>query len=295
MIRVFCSLSRRPVSERGRSARLAALLGVALLWGGLTLLGGGVTLLATPAHADPSLLSDHCERPVRFGYLPGRAPYQDTTPDGHADGLDIRAGGAALDAIGCQVEYVPVGWPRGWTQLERGVIDMLAGASYSEDRSAVAIFSAPYRREVYALYVRRGLVGAYPLAGLSDIVASGFRLALNDDALYGPAVSALLEDPGFRRQVTMVKGEEQPELLSIGRVDGYLLDINVADAYNSKVPVTDRLDRHPAVTIDNGPIHFMFSRATVPQQMVDRINAALVKGGEALGEQGRAVPYAWVR
>lgn len=219
---------------------------------------------------------EQCLRPVRVGYLPGRPPYQMVSQDGDVGGLDLDAARDLLRAVGCQAEFVAVGWPRALPLLERGVIDVLPGASYSPERAAYALFSTPYRQERFALYVRLGQTGAFPLTALADVGPQQFHLALNADALYGPEVAALLADPLFRGQVTLIKGVEQPSLVSIGRVDGYLLDTGTASSYNGSVPRADQLERHPAVTIDNGPVHFLFSRLTVPDLLVDRINQRIV-------------------
>lgn len=215
---------------------------------------------------------DACLRPLRVGYLPGRAPYQSVSADGVVSGFDIETARDVVQAAGCQPEFVAVGWPRALLLLERGVIDALPGASFSAERATYALFSAPYRREEFALYVRAGGVEAFPLTSLRDVGPMRFRLALNSDALYGPEVADLLTLPDFRRQVVQVRGVEQPALVSIGRVDGYLLDTGTASAYNASVSRSMRLVRHPAATIDNGPVLFMFSRLTVPQGLIDRVN-----------------------
>lgn len=227
------------------------------------------------AGADPvsrGLFEDgHCLRPVRVGHLP-RPPYQAVSETGEIRGIDLDLVREVLTSVGCPAEFVAVGWPRALPLLERGVIDMLPGASFSVERAVYAQFSVPYRRETFALYVRSGQVDAYPLASLADVGPQRFHLALNADALYGAEVSALLTVPEFRAQVTLIKGVEQPSLVSIGRVDGYLLDTGTASSYNGSVTRAEQLERHPAVTIDNGPVHFMFSRLTVPDSLVGLVN-----------------------
>lgn len=224
---------------------------------------------------------ERCLRPVRVGYLPGRPPYQMVSEAGEAGGVDLEVARGLLQAIGCQAEFVAVGWPRALPLLERGMIDMLPGASYSPERADYALFSAPYRRERYALYVRSGQTGAFPLTSLADVGVQRFHLALNADALYGPEVAALLADPLFRAQVTLIKGVEQPLLVTIGRVDGYLLDTGTASSYNGSVSRAEQLERHPAVTIDNGPVHFMFSRLTVPDQLAVLISQRIALSPDA--------------
>lgn len=210
-----------------------------------------------------------------MGYVPDWPPYQYTDARGVAQGVDIEAARRVLGDLGCPVQMVSVGWPRLFSMLEKGAVDMAAGLSVTPERADIARFSAPYRRELIGLYVRSGQSGTYTFSTLKDIAGSGFRLAVTAGSFYGDEFARLMDSPGFRSHVTEVQGADTPSLVAIGRVDGYLLDVLTAAAFVDSPDDPMPLERHPGFFIDNGPIHFAFSRGRIAAPFVDRVNAAL--------------------
>lgn len=253
---------------------------------GLTLACAMLLAVLSPAHADTPCRGPGASPLIKVGYIPVRPPYQDVNDFGVPIGLDIDITRALFTAMRCDVEYVSVGWPRALLMLEKGIVDVLAGASYSPERAEYAHFSKPYRHETVALFVREGQVSQFPLTSLADVETQTFRLGVTGKALYGPDFAALMERPGFRAMVTEMQGQELPALVSLGRLDGYLLDVEIAAVYNrdrlATQPAPGALDRHPAITIDNGPVHLMLSRATITDDFMDRLNRAI--------EQHQALP-----
>lgn len=253
------------------SQTLAQLLFWAFLTACILSVGGGRLAVAAPL----------CPDVVRIGYLADWAPYQYTDREGQPQGVDVEAARRAITAAGCPVRMVEVGWPRVMSLLEKGVIDMVAGFSETPERAAVVDFSAPYRRETIGLFVRQGDSKVYPMTALADIESLRFRLGVTAGAYYGEEFASLMTRPAFRSHVMEVSGSDSPGLVAIGRIDGYLLDTVSADAAIHATTPPLALERHPGVLIDNGPIHFAFSRVRISPALVARINDVLPAGDGA--------------
>lgn len=253
--------------------RSIALLLMVLAGCGLGIYGLGMPV-ARAEEAPP------CPDVVRIGYLADWPPYQYLNAAGHPDGLDVDIARKAVMAVGCPLEMVVIGWPRLMSLLEKGGIDMVAGISETPERAAVAQFSLPYRREQVGLYVRPGDSTVYPLTGLADIETLRFRLGITAGSFYGDEFAHLMTLPAFRSHVVEVQGADNPGLVTIGRVDGYLLDVMSAQAVMAKADPPLMLEQHPGVQIDTGTIHFAFSRARIAPALVARINAYLSQGGD---------------
>lgn len=236
------------------------------------LTGAGLGMTRALAH-DPPL----CPDVVRIGYLPNWPPYQYMDADGHPHGVDVEIARRAVTAAGCRVEMSVIGWPRVMSLLEKGAVDMVAGISETPERASVALFSAAYRREQIGLYVRPGDSTVYPLSGLADIETLRFRLGITAGSYYGDEFARLMARPAFRSHVVEVQEADNPALVVIGRVDGYLLDVMSAQAMMEGADPPLLLEQHPGVTIDNGAIHFAFSPARITPALVARINAYLLE------------------
>lgn len=228
-----------------------------------------------------------CPDVVRIGYLPDWPPYQYVDSEGQPQGLDVEAARRAVSAAGCPLELVAIGWPRVMSLLEKGMVDMVAGISETPERDQIAAFSAPYRREQVGLYVRPGDSRVYPLTGLADIETLRFRLGVTAGAYYGDDFLRLMARPAFRSHVVEVQGADNPGLVVIGRVDGYLLDVISAQAVMQEADPPLVLEQHPGVLIDNGSIHFAYSRVRMSPELVARIDALLPQDGAEEGDKAR--------
>lgn len=211
-------------------------------------------------------------------------PYQFSDMDGQIRGLDVELVQAIASESGCALSFVQQDWTNLLAGVRSGEIDLLSGASRNADRERYANFSAPYRDEVFALFVLREDAGKWQAAGFDELVAAkAMRVGITDGYLYNDAVNALLDDPARAGQfVASSMSEVHIGNLLDHKVDGVLEDPFVVAAILRRKNLGDAVVRSP---LDFGakPVHLMFSKQSVPADTVTRFDAALAR----LREDGR--------
>ncbi|MDD0841785.1 substrate-binding periplasmic protein [Pseudomonas sp. Gutcm_11s] len=183
---------------------------------------------------------------------------------------------------GCSLEFVEMPWARALQLLKQGQLDMLYGASRTAEREAYAQFSQAYRQEQMVLVVRategprQQELGRLSLVNwLAEPRPNGQPrvLGLIRGFYYGEALEAIVRDPAAHTQRMEVRWDQQlHQVLSLGRIDGYLVEASVAQAQQSVGGQPMQLfavSEHP-----QEPMHLMFSRK-VEEQVVERFDEAI--------------------
>ena len=97
-------------------------------------------------------------------------------------------------------------------------------------------------------------------------------------------MTALQDDPAFASQfVAATMGEISATRLLDGEIDGFIEDIFVATAAIRRRGLENDIAVYPLALQSGGDVRFMFSRASVEEGLVRRIDAALAE----LRESGR--------
>jgi polar amino acid transport system substrate-binding protein len=214
---------------------------------------------------------------LRMGWEP-YALYTFADKDGNPTGIDVDLIKAVAKDVGCEVTFRQLPWARMLLELENGVIDATSSTSKTPERELFAYFSESYREAEFAVFVRRGEAGKYPLEDLSSIPGAGFRLGVIAGYYYGPEFAELMGDQKFAAQIDGAADyETNIRKLLHGRIDGLLVDdVGVALGEAKALGVEDRIERHPVrITGDN--LHFMFSRKTIDPAIFEAINASLAE------------------
>ncbi|WP_043307046.1 ABC transporter substrate-binding protein [Pseudomonas sp. ML96] len=183
---------------------------------------------------------------------------------------------------GCQLQFVELPWARALQLLKQGQLDMLYGASRTAEREAYAQFSQAYRQEQMVLVIRapegprQQELGRISLVDwLAEPRPNGQprTLGLIRGFYYGETLEAIVRDPAARNQRMEVRWDQQlHQVLSLGRIDGYLVEASVAQAQQSVGGQPMQLfavSEHP-----QEPMHLMFSRK-VAEQVVERFDDAI--------------------
>jgi polar amino acid transport system substrate-binding protein len=211
-------------------------------------------------------------------------PYHYMDPTGELSGFDIQVVRALADSVGCRVEFRRESWADLLNHVASGDVDLISGATLTEDRERFAIFSDPYRSEEFALYVRSGAATGMGGSSLRELLEGGLRIGVTDAYLYGDEVTALQDDPAFASQfVAATMGEISATRLLDGEIDGFIEDIFVATAAIRRRGLENDIAVYPLALQSGGDVRFMFSRASVEEGLVRRIDAALAE----LRESGR--------
>ena len=182
------------------------------------------------------------------------------------------------------MEFRRESWADLLDHVASGDVDLISGATLTTDRERFAIFSAPYRSEEFALYVRAGDATDTGESTLRELLEAGMRIGVTDAYLYGEEVMTLQDDPAFADQfVRASMGEVSATRLLDGEIDGFIEDIFVATAAIRRRGLEEDIAVHPLSLQSGGDVRFMFSRASVEEGLVTRINEALAD----LRETGR--------
>ncbi len=205
------------------------------------------------------------------------APYQYLTPDNQVNGLDVDLITAMAREAGCNLKFAQNDWMSLLSKVREGSIDLLGSASQTAARDKFALFSSPYRKESFVLYVRADQVGQHSGKSLEQLLQQKFQLGLTEDYIYGDAVSSIQDDTELAKQLTYVPITEVNYYnLTQAKIDGFLEDPFVA-AYNIKSKGLSSQIAATEISVNSGDVAIMFSKKSVKQETVDAFNQGLEK------------------
>jgi len=228
---------------------------------------------ATPA-ASTAAPAGLCR--LKLGWDPFE-PYQYRNAEGTVEGLDIELARAILSRAHCELQYEEGRWVTLVQRLQRGDVDVLAGATRTPAREAYALFSDPYRNETFALYVRKGDATVQRSTSLQALLDTGFRLGVRQQYAYGDVVDALQENPRYADQfIGVTLSDQNYQRLLDMEIDGFLEDPLSARLVIRKKGLQEEIEAHP-LQIYSGDVALMFSKVSVDAAVVARINTALAE------------------
>ncbi|MEC9359170.1 MAG: transporter substrate-binding domain-containing protein [Pseudomonadota bacterium] len=227
---------------------------------------------ATATAPQKAAAAEPCK--LKVGWDPWE-PYQYETADGQIAGLDVELARELADTAGCSLNFVQGNWADHLAAIKTGDIDLLLAATPNSQREPFAIFSEPYRDENMAMFVRSDKLEELGDQSLAELVAKGKRVAVTDGYFYGPEVAEMMtaDDTAgaFVRSRIVEAGYAR---LVDGQVDVLLDDPVVAASVLRRKGWSDAVARHPG-QVHDGQVALMFSRASVPQDLVQRFEKAL--------------------
>lgn len=195
-------------------------------------------------------------------------------------GLDVELVNEIANRASYSVTFADA---RAWSELVRGIetgdVDILTTATRTDEREAFAYFSAPYRHDTIALIVPRGTSASLPATSDTELVEhfkkAKFRLGVVAGAAYpSDVVPSFVADPANSQQI-FPHGTGQYPLYSLlnGDIDGYLNDRIAAATFIRANGAGGDVEEHPVLF--SGAIHLMFSKASVPPEVVAEFNRAI--------------------
>ncbi len=215
-----------------------------------------------------------CE--ITMGWAPWE-PYQYITRNGTLTGLDIEIVQATEKEMGCTIKFQQGDWAKLLELLKKGELDAVASAGMTENRREYAYFSEPYRSESYSIYVRKDELDRYSGQSIRSLLDSRMRLGAVSGYSYGVTVADYQDNEKYQKQFTYNEiSEENFLLLFDNKVDGVLADSIVASDMIRRRSWSTEVARLPLV-IHSGDVHVMFSKKSVSQEVVQKMNNALAK------------------
>lgn len=227
-----------------------------------------------PAVATNTAIPEQPQCNLTLGWDPWE-PYQYLTPDDKVQGLEIDLITAMADEVGCKIDFVQHDWMHLLQGIKEGSIDMLGGASQTENRKSFAYFSAPYRQESFVLYVRTNELDKFNGHTLTQLLDNQFRVGVTEDYIYGDQVSDIQDEDKYQKQIVTVPITEVNYYNLIqNNIDGFLEDPFVA-GYTIKRKGLSRQIQATNIEVNSGSVSVMFSKKSVKPEMVEQFNQAL--------------------
>lgn len=201
--------------------------------------------------------------------------YQFKAADGRATGLDIELTRRFAAQAGCTVTFKEEPFSRLLAEVERGTVQAVMAASDTEERRRFAAFSIAYRSETMRLLVRADDVAARRAEGLVQFLERRPKIGVIRGYYYGGEVERLRADPRYAPLFDEVTEDSfNLEKLAKRRLDGAIIDQGVARSAADGLGLGGRFSLLPAV-ISADEVHLMFSRRSVPAEVVARFDAAI--------------------
>jgi len=211
-------------------------------------------------------------------------PYQFTqiTSEGYKlTGMDVELGRALAARLGIEIKLDTVDWKQHQIDLQDGVRDVASGATYSPERSQYAYFSLPYRSEENSLFVNMNSTKNLNFRNVTEYLAQirlqNFRLGVMSGFRYGdPLINDFIQDPSNKDIILKYSNDTfSLEALMRGEIDGFMADKVVGASIIIDKSVESKVVEVPLNV--KTPIHFIFSKKTVPLDLVDHFNQEIKK------------------
>lgn len=221
-----------------------------------------------------------CPAQIRLPYNSSWLPYIVVTGE-KVSGTDIELIRHIMQDIGSELQLVPRPESRALTELASGKVDLLFGASYTEERAVYAWFSEPYRHEVNVVLVHPQVLARFPeltsKTAFLDLAQRKLVGTFNPKGFYGLEFEQLKQLAAVQqRSVPIFDAEQRLALVLSQRADYTLSDQTSILTRFAEQPVYQQLVLLP-FELARAKIHLMMSKKTLDADCVKRINQSLRK------------------
>lgn len=249
-----------------------------------SLLAAIAVLFALSANARES--AGACHMQFVWAELP---PYQTLGPEGKPTGIDIELVMEAARRMPCTIDWELAPRARAVLLVQEGKADAIVGVARTAEREAFGIFSQPIREGRNVLIVRKGDIKSHPYNSLTELAATGFRLAVTSGTKYSQEFEDLARSGALADNiVTVQNGESAMAMLLRDRVDGFLDGYRIAIDRAEQMEMRDDIDVHP-MFINEHKAFALFSRTSgINPATITRFNAVML-GMQADGSTTRII------
>ncbi|MCW8878524.1 MAG: transporter substrate-binding domain-containing protein [Kangiellaceae bacterium] len=211
---------------------------------------------------------------LKYGFTEWK-PLQYLNSQGKPVGLQVNLIEAVVKKAGCKIKYIPVTWDENMRKIATGELDFTANATPSKKRESYARFSAPYRKDEFAVFVKQELKEKFNTSSIQDLVNSNFRLGLTRQYIYGEEIQRWQNHPMKKYLLSYsTRAEDNIDRLFNGDIDGFLEDpfvisykLRSRDLMKKVVPLSIRTFGREAC--------FMFNKQNFSKNFIERFNQAL--------------------
>lgn len=230
--------------------------------------------LVLPAVSAPQVNSSlPCKNTIKVGYNDW-PPYAWQDPQGEAQGLDVDLMRAFAVYLGCEVHFINVPAKRSHQMLRAGQLDVLMGATMTDERQNYALFSTYYRDEELRLFVLDEQKDQINIDKWEDIFTKKLRLLVPSSGWYG----ADYQESQYRLEqehllVLSPDSDKSVQMLIYGRGDMIVGDTLAMPYIASQ---HQRIKLVPLkLVLDQNHIHLMFSKASIKTSQLEQFNHAI--------------------
>ncbi|RTK92339.1 MAG: transporter substrate-binding domain-containing protein [Rickettsiales bacterium] len=211
-------------------------------------------------------------------------PYQFNKPTAGGftlTGMDVELVKALAQRVGVEMIYSQVDWGVHQGELREGTRDIAAGATFTEARSEFVYFSTPYRYEENSLFVLEDSNKNLNFKSISEYLAQvrlqNFVIGVTKGFIYAdPQINLFVADQANQDIIRQYSNDvEALQSLLKGEIDGFMSDRVVGAAAilnNQATGLVKEVQLHIKT-----PIHLMFSKKSVPLELVDKFNQEIKK------------------
>ncbi|WP_251358672.1 ABC transporter substrate-binding protein [Kangiella sp. TOML190] len=204
---------------------------------------------------------------ISYGWE-SRKPYQ-FYENKKMRGIDVEILEQAAGKAGCQLNFVEKSWADLLEAVEKGTVDVLAGATPTEDRKQFADFSVPYREEAFALFIANS--NSFSGDDLAQFVSFGNKIGVSSGYFYGGDVEILMQHPQYKSMfVGSTTNEASFYNVEYGRVHGVLVD-PIEGRYIMKRRGFESKMKESKIKIPADSVAYMFSKKSKKLEKLNEI------------------------
>lgn len=200
--------------------------------------------------------------------------------NGQMSGLDYELAKIIFNKAGITVKYDtknPVFWKEILTQIKSGEKDFIGEATDTKERENWALFSKTYRVDSQSVVTKNSQSNSFTNAVefIKFIkMNENLKIGIVDGVVYNSKeINELIKNPDSTILVTKNTHEQLIELLNSNMVDYIVVDTLLANQELAKMGTNSNFN---IIDINSTmPLHFMFSKKTVNQDTVDKIDLAI--------------------
>lgn len=219
-------------------------------------------------------------------------PFHYEDVGGELAGFDVALLRAMATEAGCELLFERDSWGALLGKLREGRLDLLTGATSTEERREFGLFSAPIRREEFALYVRAEDVSTWRADALGELMEQGFSLGVIDGYVYDDEIEGILTAPAYTEQVVYAHfGEALGGMLLDDEIDGFVENVYAAASIIRRLGLSETITRHPLRLGEGTDVHIMYSKVSISPELVEQLDAALQRLKDSGGYKTLQVQY----
>ena len=191
-------------------------------------------------------------------------------------GMDIALVKNLAQKAGVEIDYDFVDWEQHQKDLRNGSRDIAAGATYTKERAEYVYFSVPYRFEENSLFTLHDSSKTIDFESILELLAQirlqNFKLGITEGFIYADSQINLFINDMINKDIIYSYDNDVDALSALleGEIDGFISDRVVGSAAilnSKKTSLVKEIQLHIKT-----PIHLIFSKKTVPIDLVDNFN-----------------------